>query len=109
MRFTFGMQHEISAEPGWSGGLSRIGTAGTLELSARAVGALTRRRGVRDGASLLRRGLGYGPGGMSRRGAAAWAQMQGIAEVSDLALLTRLRGAAGWFGALAGIVSHRVE
>ena len=73
-----------------------------MDASARAAGALTRRRGVRDGASLLRLGLGYGPGGMSLRDAAAWAQMQGIAEVSDVALLKRLRGAADWFGALAG-------
>jgi len=39
---------------------------------------------------------------MSLRKAAAWAQMQGIAEVSDVALFRCLRGAADWFGALAG-------
>ncbi|MGQ0565641.1 MAG: transposase [Gemmobacter sp.] len=98
------MKHEISSDDGWSGVLSRIGTADALDASARASGALTRRRGVRDGASLLRLGLGYGPGGMSLREAAAWAQMRGIAEVSDVALLKRLRGAADWFGTLAGQV-----
>lgn len=39
---------------------------------------------------------------MSLRETAAWAQMQGIADVSDVALLKRLRGAADWFGTLAG-------
>ena len=96
------MKHEISSDDEWSGVLARIGTVDGLDASARASGALTRRRGVRDGASLLRLGLGYGPGGMSLREASAWAQMQGIADVSDVALLKRLRGAADWFGALAG-------
>ena len=104
------MKHEISSDDGWSGVLSRIGTIEELDATARAAGALTRRRGVRDGASLLRLGLGYGPGGMSLRESAAWAQMQGIAEVSDVALLKRLRGAAGWFGQLAGkVLAGRAE
>jgi IS4 transposase len=104
------MRHEISSDGEWSGVLARIGTADALDASAGASGALTRRRGVRDGASLLRLGLGYGPGGMSLRETAAWARLQGIAEVSDVALLNRLRHAADWFGMLAGqVLSHRAE
>ena len=98
------MRHVISSDDEWSGLFCRIGTADALDASAGSFGALTRRRGVRDGASLLRLGLGYGPGGMSLREVAAWARMQGIAEVSDVALLNRLRHAADWFGSLAGQV-----
>jgi IS4 transposase len=98
------MRHEISSDGEWSGLLARIGSVDALDASAGAFGALTRRRGVRDGASLLRLGLGYGPGGMSLREVSAWARMQGIAEVSDVALLNRLRHAADWFGSLAGQV-----
>ncbi|MFO9976662.1 hypothetical protein ACJHW5_22170, partial [Escherichia sp. WS2868] len=36
-------------------------------ISARNAGALTRRREIRDAATLLRLGLAYGPGGMSLR------------------------------------------
>lgn len=104
------MEHDFSSDAGWSGLLARVGTRDDLDASARASGALTRRRGVRDGASLLRLGLGYGPGGMSLREAAAWAQMQGIAELSDVALLKRLRGAADWFGSLAGqVLAERAQ
>lgn len=98
------MRHVISSDDEWSGLFCRIGTADALDASAGSFGALTRRHGVRDGASLLRLGLGYGPGGMSLREVAAWARMQGIAEVSDVALLNRLRHAADWFGSLAGQV-----
>jgi len=104
------MRHEISSDDEWSGLLARIGTAEALDASAGACGALTRRRGVRDGASLLRLGLGYGPGGMSLREVSAWARIQGIAEVSDVALLKRLRRASDWFGTLAGqVLSSRAE
>jgi len=44
---------------------------------------------------------------MSLREVSAWARMQGIAEVSDVALLNRLRHAADWFGSLAGQVLSR--
>ena len=98
------MRHENSSDDEWSGLLARIGTVDALDASAGACGALTRRRGVRDAASLLRLGLGYGPGGMSLREVSAWARMQDIAEVSDVALLNRLRHAADWFGSLAGQV-----
>lgn len=101
------MRHEISSDGEWSGLLARIGSVDALDASAGAFGALTRRRGVRGGASLLRLGLGYGPGGMSLREVSAWARMQGIAEVSDVALLNRLRHAADWFGSLAGQVLSR--
>ena len=42
----------------------------------------------------------YGPGGRSLRGLAALAAAQGLAEMSDVALLERIRNAADWLQAL---------
>ncbi|HAX8458062.1 TPA: IS4 family transposase [Escherichia coli] len=78
-----------------------IGKPEELDTSARNAGALTRRREIRDAATLLRLGLAYGPGGMSLREVTAWAQLHDVATLSDVALLKRLRNAADWFGILA--------
>jgi hypothetical protein len=81
-----------------------------LEASARRSGALTRRRGVRSAASLLRLALGYGACGLSLRAAAAWAELAGVASLSDVALLNRLRGAADWLGEIVGaLLSERLS
>ena len=46
---------------------------------------------------------------MSLRDAAAWAEIDEIAEVSDVALLNRLRKAAVWLGQIVGsILSARM-
>lgn len=89
-------------EEGWPLLLARLAGAEAVDASAVASGALKRRREVRDGAGLLRLGMGYGPGGLSLREASAWADTQGIARMSDVALLKRLRAAADWYGELAG-------
>jgi len=93
-------------EPDWEWVKERLG-APELERSARAFGALVRRREIQDAASLLRLCLGYGCG-LSLREAAAWASLNGIAAMSDVAVLKRLRGAADWLGHLAGrlVASH---
>lgn len=90
------------SDEGWPLLLARLAGAEAVDASAIASGALKRRRAVRDGASLLRLGLVYGPGGLSLREASAWAETQGVASVSDVALLKRLRAAADWYGELAG-------
>lgn len=85
----------------WSAILTHFGKPEELEASARNAGALTRRREIRDAATLLRLGLAYGPGGMSLREVTAWAQLHEIATLSDVALMKRLQNAADWFGTLA--------
>jgi len=67
-----------------------------LALTAKAHGAFLRRRGVEKASDLLRLALLYGLSGLSLRQVAAVAGAQGIAHVSDVALLNRLRHGAGW-------------
>ncbi len=67
----------------WPGLLARL--AGSLDLEALALEtrALVRRRGVPDAKALLRLALARGPGGMSLRQTAAWAQLTGVADLTD--------------------------
>lgn len=82
--------------------VSRVEDAIDLEASVRASGALKRRRQIRSGSDLLRLALAYGPGGQSLRQTAAWAELQQVASLSDVALLYRLRDGADWLGQVAG-------
>ena len=51
--------------------------------------------------------LAYGPGGLSLRGAAAWAGINGLAALSDTAVMNRIGGACGWLGEIAGVLLNR--
>jgi hypothetical protein len=64
--------------------------------SARQCGALRRGRKVADAQTLLRLILLHVAGGLSLRQTAARAALLGWAEVSDVALLKRLRASANW-------------
>jgi hypothetical protein len=63
-------------------------------------GAIRRRRQIRDGVTLVRLALAYAFVCGSLRGAAAWAQANGIGSFTDVAVLKRLRLAAPWLGSL---------
>lgn len=81
-----------------------------LEKTLRESGALVRRRGIASAEALLRLILVYSLCGLSLRATAAWAQAQGVASVSDVALLKRLRKAGPWMGQLLGAkLAERVE
>jgi len=69
-----------------------------LERTARARGAFTRARQVKDAATLLRLALAYGACGMSLRETCAWAEAAGLASLSDPSLIERLCKAAPWLG-----------
>jgi DDE family transposase len=71
-----------------------------LEATARATGALRRRRGVPSAEVLLRLAFAYAYCGLSLRAVAAWAARRDLAHLSDVALLKRLKNAAPWFGFL---------
>lgn len=94
------MQPLLLGRNDWSRLEDRLGGAAALAASAQAHGALLRRRGVTDASTLLRLALMYGPGGQSLRSLSALAAMEGVAELSDVALLNRLKGAADWLEAL---------
>ncbi len=87
-----------ASDEDWRLVLAQIAEPAVLESSAREQKALLRRREVRDAETLLRLALVYGPGGQSLRDASAWAEASGLACLSDVALMNRLRGAAAWLG-----------
>lgn len=66
--------------------------------------AITRRRAVTGGETLLRLALARGPGGLSLRETAAWAGLIGLVKLSNPAVKGRLDQAAGFLEALVGQV-----
>lgn len=68
---------------------------------AMTTGALRRARQVRDPGTLLLLILLHVAAGLSLRQASARAKRAGVASISDVALLKRLRGARKWLHALA--------
>ena len=94
------MTHDLTNDADWQDMVERLGGAEALTVSAREYKAFQRPREIKDAASLLRLALMYGPGGLSLRGTVAMAALGGIATLSDVALLGRLRAAGPWLEAL---------
>jgi hypothetical protein len=95
---------------GWKELRSRIGSTEELEATAKASGALLRRREIKRAEDLLRLALAYGPCGMSLRGVAAWAATIGMGDLSDVAALKRLRASADWLQEIVGsLLARRLE
>jgi hypothetical protein len=94
----------------WESLLGMLPRGFDLEKTLRQSGALVRRRAIGSAETLLRLVLAYSLCGLSIRATAAWAEAQGLASVSDVALLKRLRKAAPWMGQiLAAKLAERVE
>jgi hypothetical protein len=104
----------------WDELVARLEGISDLDESARSSGAFRRRRQVADASSLVRLCFAYVLGGLSLRSLSAWAEERGLASLSDVALLKRLKGSADWLGALVssllsgrypeasvGLASHR--
>ncbi len=66
-------------------------------------GAITRLRAILSATDLLRLILGYAWNDWSLRNTAAWAKRMGLADLSDVAVLNRLRHAPAW---LRGILDQ---
>jgi hypothetical protein len=62
--------------------------------------ALTRKREIVNAQDYLRLCLAYSMCDMSLRQTAAWASAIGMAHLSDVAVLKRLRAASGWLGSV---------
>jgi IS4 transposase len=86
----------------WSEVRSQLPADFDLEATARARGAFTRAREVKDAEALLRLALAYGGCGMSLRETCAWADACGLASLSDPSLIERLAKAACWLGDIVG-------
>jgi DDE family transposase len=81
-----------------------------IEGTARARGALTRARAIKDARTLLRLALAYGGLGMSLRETCTWAEASGIASLRDPSLLERLCKAAPWLGDMvAALIAEQRE
>lgn len=71
-----------------------------LDRSARQYKALLRRRGIAQAADLLRLAFFYGLADWSLRQIGMWANLLGVCDLSDVAILHRLRSSRAWLGAL---------
>src|SRR4051794_7602740 len=89
----------------WPSIVGHLASVIDLTASARAHGALLRRRGVRCAADLLHLALLYSPGRLSLRGVASFAAEAGIADLCDVSLLGRLRNAGDF---LADVLSQLI-
>jgi hypothetical protein len=91
-----GMTHAGLTGSDWISTVDRLGGAEALEREARATGAFLRPREVMCGVDLLRLILAYCLGERGLRLTAAWAEAIGLASLSNVALLGRLRNAVPW-------------
>jgi hypothetical protein len=83
---------------GWPEVQAHLPAGFDLEQTARARGAFARARQVKDAQTLLRLALAYGGCGMSLRETCAWAEVAGLARLSDPSLIERLCKASPWLG-----------
>jgi hypothetical protein len=81
--------------------LERLPPSFDLEQTAREYNAFSRAREVRSAADLLRLALLYGSCGLSLSGVATLAETEAIAQLSNVAVMKRLQGAAPWLERLA--------
>jgi hypothetical protein len=86
----------------WQNALSRLGGTAALDASARQTGAFLRPRAVKSASDLLRLVLAYCLGGMGLRSTSAWAASVQLADLSNVALLQRLRNCEAWLEHLVG-------
>src|SRR5215470_12195555 len=90
------MTRESLSNAEWLRTINRLGGAELLELEARELGAFRRARKVASAIDQLRLVLAYCWGAYGLRLTAAWAEAMGLASLSNVALLKRLRNSADW-------------
>jgi Transposase DDE domain len=95
------MAHDLSNDL-WTTTLARLGGVAGLAASARETGAFLRPRKIKSADALLRFVLAYCLGGAGMRTTVAWGAAIDLADISDVALLGRLRNCAAWMEHLVG-------
>jgi hypothetical protein len=94
------MSYETLVNEDFEGVTRRLGGEDYIAESARKTSAFRRGRGIGNAQVLLRLMLAYCLGGKGLRLTAAWAASLGLADVSNVALLYRLRLCSDWFAQL---------
>jgi Transposase DDE domain len=90
------MTRESLANAEWLRIVEQFGGAKLLEREAREVGAFERARKIKSAVDQLRLVLAYCWGRCGLRLTVAWAEAIGLASLSNVALLKRLRKSADW-------------
>src|SRR3954452_9290730 len=96
------MRHESLVNEDWSSIVSRLGGADALNATARETKAFLRPREITNAVDLLRLILAYCLGDHGLRLTAAWATSVGLVDISNVALLYRLRQCGDWLAMLVG-------
>lgn len=95
------MAHAELIDADWNGAVEQLGGAELLEAEARETKAFERPREIKCAVDLLRFIFAYCLGKWGLRLTAAWADGIGLASVSNVALLGRLRNAVPWLERIA--------
>ncbi len=102
------MIHESLTAQDWDWTVAKLGGAELISSTARQSKAFVRAREVRSAIDLLRLTLAYCLGHVGLRSTAAWAEATGLASLSDVALLGRLRNTGDWLSQLIGGLLQKV-
>jgi hypothetical protein len=95
------------ANEDWQLVVDRLGGAETIDRLARQKRAFVRPRGIASALDLLRLVLNYCLSHQGLRSTAAWASAVGLADISNVAVLYRLRQSGEWLAALVGVALAR--
>jgi hypothetical protein len=98
------MRRESLVNEDWTCVVTRLGGADALDRSARETKAFCRPREIKNAIDLLRLVLAYCLGERGLRATAAWATSVGLVDISNVALLNRLRRCGDWLAMLVGQV-----
>ena len=98
------MRHESLVNEDWTNVVTRLGGADALNATARETRAFLRPREITNAVDLLRLILAYCLGERGLRLTAAWAVSVGLVDISNVALLYRLRRCGDWLAMLVGQV-----
>ena len=90
------MAHATATQDTWAQTVERLGGAERLETEGRSCGAFRRVREIKCAVDFLQIVLAFCLGAEGLRLTAAWAQALGIASLSNVALLKRVRKAVPW-------------
>src|ERR1044072_9862910 len=94
------MRHESLVNEDWGSIVARLGGADALNATARETKAFLRPRQITNAVDLLRLILAYCLGERGLRLTAAWATSMGLVNISNVALLYRLRQCGDWLAML---------